>query len=291
MISVRSVWDHFYDDLSQNFAYKYRSLEGQAKEDMVKFHTLKSLNDLLASNGSSVADVDLPQLSEFPALVLESLLQNNLIRRELEGYDHSLLQETVDQEERLNVGQRAIYDKIIDAVEAPTRGNNTFFIDGPGGTGKSTLLKHILAKVRLSGKIALAVASSGIASLLLMGGRTAHSTFRIPIKLNENSTCSIYKQSHLKALIEKASLIIWDEAPMTHLHAFEAVDRTLRDLMNNEQEPFGGKVFVLSGDFRQILPVVVRGTPADTIDACLKPSTLWPHFNQLHLTENMRVRS
>ena len=76
---------------------------------------------------------------------------------------------------------------------------------------------------------------------------------------------------------------------MTHRHSFEAVDRSFRDLMDNGQEPFGGKVFVLSGDFRQILPVVVKGTPAQTIDACLKSSTLWPQFKQLHLTENMRV--
>ncbi|KAG2931826.1 hypothetical protein PC117_g13328 [Phytophthora cactorum] len=124
-----------------------------------------------------------------------------------------------------------------------------------------------------------------------MGGRTAHSTFKIPLKLNDTSTCSIYKQSHLKGLIQKASLVIWDEAPMTHRHAFETVDRSLRDLMDNDDEPVGGKVFVRSGDFRQILPVVVRGTPVQTIDACLKSSTLWPKFQQLHLRENMRVMS
>ncbi|KAG4042566.1 hypothetical protein PC123_g21947 [Phytophthora cactorum] len=124
-----------------------------------------------------------------------------------------------------------------------------------------------------------------------MGGRTAHSTFKIPLKLNDTSTCSIYKQSNLKGLIQKASLVIRDEAPMTHRHAFEAVDRSLRDLMDNDDEPFGGKVFVLSGDFRQILPVVVRGTPVQTLNACLKSSTLWPQFQQLHLRENMKVMS
>ncbi|KAG2991340.1 hypothetical protein PC128_g11644 [Phytophthora cactorum] len=124
-----------------------------------------------------------------------------------------------------------------------------------------------------------------------MGGRTGHSTFKTPLKLKDTSTCSIFKQSHLKGLIQKASLVIWGEAPMTHRHAFEAVDRSLRDLMDNDDEPFGGKVFVLSGDFRQILPVVVRGTPAQTIDACLKSSTLWSKFQQLHLRENMRVMS
>ncbi|KAG3195902.1 hypothetical protein PC128_g8083 [Phytophthora cactorum] len=252
------------------------------------------LYDLLLANGSAVAHFeDLPQLCEYPHLVLDSLLQNNLIRREMEGYNHDVLQETVDQEHLLNDEQRSVYSTIINAVDNPTLGNTLFFIIGPGGggTGKSTLLEHILAKVRLSGKIALAVVSSGIASLLLMGGRTAHSTFEIPLKLNDTSTCSIYKQSHLKGLIQKASLVIWDEAPMTHRHVFEAVDRSLRDLMDNDDEPFGGKVFVLSGDFLQILPVVVRGTPAQTIDACLKSSKLWPKFQQLHLRENMRVMS
>ncbi|KAG3237306.1 hypothetical protein PI124_g17699 [Phytophthora idaei] len=248
VVEVGALWERFYDDLSLDFGYKYRALEGNAKEEMVKFHTLKSLNDLLFANGSAVAHFeDLPQLCEYPHLVLDSLLQKYLIRREMEGYNHDVLQETVDQE---HGEQRSVYSTIINAVDNPTPGNTLFFVDGPGGTGKSTLLKHILAKVRLSGKIALAVASSGIASLLLMGGRTAHSTFKIPLKLNDTSICSIFKQFHLKGLIQKASLVIWDEAPMAHRYAFEAVDRSLRDLMDNDDGPFGGKVFVLSGDFR-----------------------------------------
>ncbi|KAG3112923.1 hypothetical protein PI125_g7775 [Phytophthora idaei] len=292
VVEVGALWERFFDDLSLDFGYKYRSLEGSAKEEMVKFHTLKNLNDLLLANGSAVAHFeDLPQLFELPHLVLGSLLQNNLIRCEMEGHNHDVLQETVDQEHLLNDEQRSVYSTIIKAVDNPTPSNTLFFIDGTGGTGKSTLLKHILAKVRLSEKIALAVASSDIASLLLMGGCTAHSTFKIPLKLNDTSTCSIFKQSHLKGLIQKASLVIWDEAPMTHRHAFEAVDRSVRDLMGNDDESFGGKVFVLSGDFRQVPPVVVRGTPAQTIDACLKSSTLWPKFQQLHLRENMRVMS
>uniref|UniRef100_H3G658 ATP-dependent DNA helicase n=1 Tax=Phytophthora ramorum TaxID=164328 RepID=H3G658_PHYRM len=136
-----------------------------------------------------------------------------------------------------------------------------------------------------------AVASSGIASLLLMGGRTAHSTFKIPLKIDGESTCNINKRSQVTELMRKASLIVWDEAPMAHRHAFEAVDRTLRDVLDNEAEPFGGKVVVLSGDFRQILPVVKGGSATETIDACLKSSELWPLFQKVRLTENMRVRT
>lgn len=67
--------------------------------------------------------------------------------------------------------------------------NNVFFVDGPGGTGKTFLYKALLAHVRALGHIALAVASSGIAALLLDGGVTAHSRFKIPIKIKPDSTC------------------------------------------------------------------------------------------------------
>ncbi|KAG3197492.1 hypothetical protein PC128_g6790 [Phytophthora cactorum] len=100
VIEVGALWERFYDDLSLDFSYKYRSLEGHAKEEMVKFHTLKSLNDLLLANGSAVAH-------------FEDLSQNNLIRREMEGYNHDVLQETVDQEHPLNDEQQSVYSMII----------------------------------------------------------------------------------------------------------------------------------------------------------------------------------
>jgi hypothetical protein len=59
----------------------------------------------------------------------------------------------------------------------------------------------------------------------------------------------------LAELIKVSTLIIWDEAPMTHRHCFEALDRTLRDILSEKQPgnaiiPFGGKLVVLGGDFR-----------------------------------------
>jgi hypothetical protein len=77
----------------------------------------------------------------------------------------------------------------------------------------------------------LAIASSGIASLLLMGDKTAHSRFKIPIDLHNESTCNITQQIKVAELVHKDDMIIWDEAPMMHRRAFKAVDWTLRDLM------------------------------------------------------------
>ncbi|KEH22947.1 PIF1-like helicase [Medicago truncatula] len=94
------------------------------------------------------------------------------------------------------------------------------------------------------------------------GGRTAHSTLTVPIEINEASSLTIEKDSPREDLVHVAKLIIWDEAPMMHRWCFEAVDRSMRDIMSkndplNEFRPFGGKTKVLGGDFMQILHVEI----------------------------------
>uniref|UniRef100_A0A182PFC9 ATP-dependent DNA helicase n=1 Tax=Anopheles epiroticus TaxID=199890 RepID=A0A182PFC9_9DIPT len=147
---------------------------------------------------------------------------------------------------------------------------------------------EIQAKSHTVGKIALATATSGIASLLLTGGKTVHSTFKLPLDLDDRSNCAIPKQSKLAELIRESTLIVWDEASMASRYALEAVDRTLQDLIG-VRRPFGGKVVLLSGDFRQILPTVPNGTAAQIINQCIKRSPLWQLFTQLRLRINMRV--
>ena len=78
----------------------------------------------------------------------------------------------------------------------------------------------------------LTVASSGIALLLFPGGRTAHSRFKIPILLEDNTHCDIRRGSKLCKLLMVSSLVIWDEALMTHRKCFEVVDRTLCDVLS-----------------------------------------------------------
>jgi hypothetical protein len=52
--------------------------------------------------------------------------------------------------------------------------------------------------------------------LLLLGGRIAHSRFKISIDLHDESTCNITQQMKVAELVHKADMIIWDEAPMMH---------------------------------------------------------------------------
>ncbi len=163
-------------------------------------------------------------------------------------YNVEVLQaEVAMASESFNDGQRAVYDGVINAYAAHHA--KVIFIDGPGGTGKIYIENLVLNVVRSRGDIALVVASSGIATLLFSGGRMAHSYLKIPIALDRTSFYCIRKQDDLVALIRQTKFILWDEAPMTNKLAFEAVDRTLRDF-TNRNEPFGGIVFVMSGDFR-----------------------------------------
>ncbi|KAL0838591.1 hypothetical protein ABMA28_016683 [Loxostege sticticalis] len=64
---------------------------------------------------------------------------------------------------------------------------------------------------------------------------------------------------------------------MSNKTSVEALDRTMRDL-RSKNAPMGGCTILFSGDFRQILPVVIRGTRADEINASLKRSNLWPNM-------------
>ncbi|CAH9098656.1 unnamed protein product [Cuscuta europaea] len=194
--------------------------------------------------------------------------------------------------EKLTAEQRHTYDHIITVVYSNLGG--FFVLYGYGGTGKTFVWNTLSAALRLKGSVVLNVASSRIASLLLPGGKTAHSTFCIPFVTNEESTSNI-RQGSLKAkLLLHAKLIIWDEAPMLSRHCFEAVDRTLRDIMRvqceeNSERPFGGKVVVLGGDFCQILPVIRKGTRHDIVSAAVNSSHIWESCVVLRLSTNMRL--
>jgi hypothetical protein len=148
------------------------------------------------------------------------------------------------------------------------RKGRVFFVDSPMGTGKTFLYRCLIATVHLEGLIAVATAMSGIAASIMPGGRTAHSVFKIPIKISDGSICMFLKQSDTIALLYKVALIIWYEVAMTKRQSIEMLDRSLQDIMGCEL-PFGGKVMVFGGNFRQVLLVVQRSTRTQIMDATL----------------------
>nr|KAJ0189473.1 hypothetical protein LSAT_V11C800408900 [Lactuca sativa] len=145
------------------------------------------------------------------------------------------------------------------------------------GTGKTFLWTIIISYFRSLGKVVLAVAASGIASLLLPCGRTSHSRFKIPIDLSDKKSCDIKKKMSLAEFLKHTSLIIWDEATMSDRCCFECVDRSLRDILDCDQKPF----------WRQTLPVKSKSTHEAIMSSTLPHCYLWKSFQVYRLTKNM----
>jgi ATP-dependent DNA helicase PIF1 len=78
---------------------------------------------------------------------------------------------------------------------------------------------------------------------------------------------------------------------MTKRQAVEALDYSMRDIMGQKDLPFGGKTDVFGGDFRQVLPVVRKGSRAQIVDASLRKSYLWEFMRHLKLVHNMRAET
>ncbi|XP_038075107.1 uncharacterized protein LOC119742920 [Patiria miniata] len=282
----QSLWNKHKDNLAEDFKYTLRKgghhVTSEETLDIIYNEALLDIDNRLNVFNKTVTDYGLPQPNKASAVKALS----HAVREELH-YD-TLQQDSIVQTRttQMTPDQKAAYTTISSTID--NKSNGIYFIDAPGGTGKTFLLNSLLAYVRSKGHIALAVASSGIAATLLVGGRTAHSRFKIPLEILPNSTCNISPRDSTADLIRLAEIIIWDEAPMTHRHSFEALNRTMQDILQSDL-PFGGKVIVLAGDFRQILPVVRHGTRGIIVNATLKRSPLWQHVQVLSLTTNMRV--
>ncbi|KAM0859110.1 hypothetical protein ACQ4PT_047400 [Festuca glaucescens] len=281
-------WRYMADDILIRIEASLGNSGGAIPSDYLHTQLLQELNLMFAKNGSMLSSFNLT-VGPIPA---GQILGNRLILEELQ-YDRNILAaESISLKSRLNGEQTLIYTEIMDAVNAPV--GSAYFVSGHGGTGKTFLWNAIVTAVRADGKIVLAVASSGVASLLLPGGRTGHSRFRIPVQIDERSLCNISRGTNLAGLVQQASLILWDEAPMTNRRCFEALDRSLRDILSVEDNTraamlFGGKTVVFGGDFRQVLPVVEGGSKVEIINASLVKSPLWQGIKVLRLCRNMRL--
>jgi len=133
-------------------------------------------------------------LKDFPTLPKSNYIPsvhggNRLVQEELAYDQHSLTIDVNNVKDRFNDDQRTAYKTILNAMT--NKEGKLFFVYGSGGIGKTFVWITFLFRLRGQGKIMLAVASSRIASLLLLGGRIAHSRFKILIDLHDESTCNI----------------------------------------------------------------------------------------------------
>ncbi|XP_034236354.1 uncharacterized protein LOC117642372 [Thrips palmi] len=273
------LWESFKDKLCEDHLERHPDNPEKAYK-----LGLIQIDRSLRRNGSCLAAYGLPVVQD----------DSTELGRQFLTYSEEAQRRIVqDWEPRLTVEQSDVLQYIKALVEgyAPADAPTALFLDGPGGYGKTQLLKVIASYLRSKGKVSLCVASSGIAALNLEGGTTAHAMFRLPLDLGDGlGNWNISNGTQRAQLVRAATLIIFDEAPMMHRHGFEMLDRSLKDLMGNDL-PFGGKIILCSGDFRQIAPVVPRARcPSDVVAVSLRSSHLWEFFKVFKLTVPQRTR-
>lgn len=303
------LWMSHRDSLAEDYLYKAKQiaviqnlpLPTSITEEMFG-HCLLDMNDILAIHNK----VNLKEIEGFEEVYPQEDTRSTSAGQRLTSIErmHADLNANASALPDpsllpFNDDQRLVFDTIRESIDNgiidPTV-PRIFFIDGPGGTGKTFLFNALLDYVRRKDEIALSVASTGAAALLIKGGRTSHSGFKIPLEVGPTSMCDISPRDGTASLLRRAKLIVWDESSMTSKSIFETVDRTMKDIFKDEDTafgntPFGGRLFVFGGDFRQVLPVIPRAGRSQIVQECMNRSRIWSKVKVLKLRVNMRVQA
>ncbi|XP_019175431.1 PREDICTED: uncharacterized protein LOC109170736 [Ipomoea nil] len=201
-----TVWNAVWPQLSDDAQFQVRKQLHNRDFVLIESHkmnfALVEIEKLLSIHGKSLKDYPEMPTANFAALML---YQTGLYKK---NYHDCVDQEKENQElvRQLTKEQKVIYNEVLTDIDRQAGG--LFFVYGYGGTGKTFLWRALSSALRSQREIVLNVASSGIASLLLPGGRTAHSQFAIPIYVNEDSTCNISHGSPLAELIVRSKQIL-----------------------------------------------------------------------------------
>ena len=293
-----ALWQNHKDDLSADIRYQYYKNRNVCENEWE--YTQQMYNECLfrieehlqssPDKEGVLEDYGLPCPNRSERMVLNQ--EPIEIRREL-NFDEAIEKSTAHSNEKLmrnNKQQLLAYKTIMKRIYEPKPNQSNFlFLQASAGTGKTFLGRTIAANVRAHGDIALCCATSGIAANLYHNGRTMHSRFKIPLNCQKHSPLTIKRQTALAELIRKTKVIIWDEAPMAHKNVLFWLDRQLQDIMDTNK-PFGGKVLLLCGDFKQLPPVIPNATQKAVMAASIKTSEYFKRATVFKLVRNERLR-
>jgi hypothetical protein len=264
----RALFEKFVDDLCD-------SSDGQHRVGVA----LHALEDIMRSQGRTLTESDfgfvLPELPELPPR-RKRLRSENIqisVGESMAERDRLLAIFTAEQHEALR--------QVVDALGAGVA--NIFVLLASAGCGKTVFANGLAAYCRAMHRQVICVAASALAAMLLSGGSTAHSAFHLPIPCNDATTCNLTSSD--RAYLQRVDLILYDECLMVLEDVANTLDRTLRDIMQN-QSPFGGKVIVWMGDFKQLLPVMRYGKGQHhTLHKC----AWWHTARMISFTHNWRA--
>lgn len=176
--------------------------------------------------------------------------------------------------QNLNLQQQEIFNKYLN-------GEN-IFITGPGGTGKTYLIKEIVKHAKENNKSYKVCALTGCAAILLeCGATTLHAFAGVGLAAGPVNQVvdRVVKNKHRKVNWQKTDILIIDEVSMLSLKLFIILDLIAKRLKHKREIPFGGMQIIFSGDFYQLPPVGNEDDP-DTTKFCFE-SPLWNELFEL----------
>ena len=287
----KALFDAFWTDWTDDFVYQAESRK--LDESQQKTLVLHDIGNRLLQFEKQLRDFSLTEPSEADLAAVSWFIEGHsaIISEELDFNPDTVREESEQYVSLYTDEQRAVHNRVLEAV----RGNKALqlYVNAKGGCGKTFLLNGILQTIRglePGGCVALAMATTGIAAMLLENGRTFHSRLKAPLNPDDQSMLRILAQSELAKLVQMAKILAIDEVTMLDNLLMAALNRSLQDIMGNNL-PFGGKVIVFSGDLRQCLPVVPGASRAGIVERCINQCPLFQHFEVMWMEKNLRVNA
>ena len=184
----------------------------------------------------------------------------------------------------LSLEQQIVFDKYIAGFN--------IFITGPGGSGKSALIRHIYKDAYSKSKKICVTALTGCAAVLLnCQAKTIHSWAGIGLgnQSIENLVKKIKNNKFSRDLWRTTEILIVDEVSMLSYKLFNLLNQIGKILRNNTQA-FGGIQIIFSGDFFQLPPVGNADDP-DSVRFCFESeewNVVFQKDNQVQLKQIFR---
>ncbi len=138
--------------------------------------------------------------------------------------------------------------KLFDYIEGS---ESNIFVTGRAGTGKSTLLNHLIANTK---KKVVVCAPTGVAALNV-GGTTIHSLFGFPFGVLGTQDIRRHMNSRVREVLKAIDVLVIDEVSMVNADLMDAISTALGIAKGRAKQPFGGAQVVMFGDPYQLAPV------------------------------------